>query len=89
MCPVGTTFPSESTVLFAFTPSNTYVKTAKLYKSRFPLKFKVQSRPLRASHIEEHFCAAQFRYMREFAVKNKEMITVICVDDKAKVEYGE
>ena len=89
MCPVGTAIPSVSTVLFAFTPSNAYVKTAKLCKSRFPVKFKVQSRQLRASHIDRHFCVAQFRYMRESAVKNKEMITFICVNHKAKVDYQE
>ena len=77
MRPVVTAIPSESTVLFPFTPSNAYVKPTKLYKTRFPLKFKVQSRQLHASHIDKHFCAAHFQYMREFAVKNKEMITFI------------
>ena len=61
LCPVGTAIMGESTVLFAFTPSNAYAKTTKLYNSRFPLKFKVQSRQLCASqHIDDYFCAAQF-----------------------------
>ena len=47
-CPTGTPIPSETTALFAFTPKNAYIKTAKLYKSQFQLKFKVQPRQLRA-----------------------------------------
>ena len=88
MRPVGTAILSESTRLFAFTPSNAYVKSEKLFKSRFPLKFKVQSRQLSASHIDEHFCTVQFWYMRELALKNKQMISFICVDDKAKMDYS-
>ena len=69
--PTGTPIPSETTVLFAFTPKNAYIKTAKLYKSQFQLKFKVQSMQLRASHVDDHYCAAQFSYMRQYAVNNR------------------
>ena len=50
-CPTGTPIPSETTALFAFTPKNAYIKTAKLYKSQFQLKFKVQPRQLRAFEL--------------------------------------
>ena len=63
-CPTGTPIPSEATILFAFTPKNGYIKTTKSYKSQFKLKVKVQSRQLRASHVDDHYCAGQFHYMR-------------------------
>ena len=76
MCPVGTAIPSESTVLFAFTPS--ICKNCKIVQVQISPQIQ-SSRQLRVSHIDEHFSAAQFRYMGEFAMKNKEMIT--SVDD--------
>ena len=57
-CPEGTPIPSEATVLFAFVPKNAYSNTAKLYKSKIELQFKVQTRQLRTSHIDEHYCVA-------------------------------
>ena len=88
-CPPDTPIPSETTVLFAFAPKNAYVGTSRLYKSLFQLKFKVQSRQIRALHMDDHYCAAQFRYMREYAVKNRDVVTFVCVDDKSKIYYGE
>lgn len=87
--PENTPIPSESTVLFSFVPKNAHRKAAKLYKSRVPLQFKIQSRQLRSSHQDDHYCAAQFRYIREYAVTFKEHVTFLCVDDKAKVDFGE
>ena len=87
--PENTPIPSESTVLFSFVPRNTHAKAAKLYTSRVPLQFKVQTRQLRVSHIDEHFCAAIFKYTREYAVQFREEVTFVCVDDKSKVDFGE
>ena len=88
-CPPGTAVPSESTVLFAFVPRNAYVKTAKLYKGRVSLQHKVQTRQLRVSHIDEHYCAAIFSYMKQYSNKFKEHTNMICIDDKSKVDFGE
>ena len=88
-CPPGTPVPSESTVLFAFVPRNAYAKTAKLYKGRISLQHKVQTRQLRASHIDEHYCAAIFSYMKQYAIKYKDQSSMICIDDKSKVDFGE
>ncbi|XP_041374668.1 uncharacterized protein LOC121387575 [Gigantopelta aegis] len=87
--PPNTAVPSESTVLFAFVPKNSHTKVAKLYKSRVPLRFTVQTRQLRASHQDDHYCAAQFKYMREFAVKHRDRFTFVCLDDKSKLDFGE
>ena len=88
-CPTGTPIPIETTVLFAFTPKNAYIKTAKLYKSQFQLKLKVKSRQFRASHVDDHYCAAQFRCMRQYALNNREVTTFLCSDDKSKIDYEE
>ena len=79
LCPNGTPIPSGTTVLFAFTPKS----------GRLKLQFKVQSRQLRASHVDQHYCAALFKYMRMYAVKYHEFTSFLCIDDKAKVDYGE
>ena len=77
-CPEWTLIPSETTILFAFTPKNVFVNTAKLYKGCFALIFKVQSRQLQASHVDAHYCAAQFRYMREYTIKLRDITTFLC-----------
>jgi hypothetical protein len=49
----------------------------------------VQKRLLRKSHPDEHYCAALFRYEREFAVKFHNFAKFICIDDKHRVKVGE
>ncbi|XP_041356083.1 uncharacterized protein LOC121373482 [Gigantopelta aegis] len=46
-------------------------------------------RQLQASHQDDHYCAAQFKYMREFAVKHRDRVTFVCLDDKSKLDFGE
>lgn len=87
--PEGTPVPSESTVLFAFVPKNSYRNTSKLYKGRIQLQHKVQSRQLRSEHIDEHYCAAIFKYMKQYAVKYRDQTNMVCMDDKSKVDFGE
>jgi hypothetical protein len=88
-CPEGTPIPSESTVPLAFVPKNAYVNTAKLYKGRLNLQHKVQTRQLRSSHMDEHYCAATFLYMKKYSVKYRTHSSFICMDDKAKIDFGE
>lgn len=54
-----------------------------------PLQFKVQSRQLSPSHQDDHYCAAIFKYLHQYAVKFRENVTFLCIDDKAKVDFGE
>lgn len=58
--PNGTKIPSESTVLLAFIPRDSHKNVSKLYKSKIPLQFKVQTRQLRSNHQDDHYCAAVF-----------------------------
>ena len=39
--------------------------------------------------MDEHYCAAQFKYIRRYAVKYRENVTFLSIDDKAKLTYGE
>ena len=87
--PADSLIPSESTVLFSFAPKNAYINTARLYKSKIPLQFKVQTRQLRLSHPDEHFCAALYKYMRQFAHKFRDITTFVSIDDKSKIDLGE
>ena len=81
--------PSEATVLFSFIPKNTHNNVSKLYKSKVPLRMSIQTRQLRAPHMDDHFAAAMFKYMREYAVQFKDDTTFVCLDDKSKLDFGE
>ena len=87
--PDDTPIPSEATVLLAFVPKNSHAKVSKLYKGRVPLRLKVQTRQLRASHADDHYCAALFKYMKQYAVKHRDEIKFVCMDDKSKIDFGE
>lgn len=79
--PENSPVPSESTVLFSFVPKHAHTKAAKLYTSKLPLQHKVQTRQLRTSHVDEHYCSALFKYAREYAVQYREELfqSFICL----------
>ncbi|CAC5376627.1 unnamed protein product [Mytilus coruscus] len=85
----GSAIPSESSILYAFVPKNAHANTAKLYKSKIPLQFKIQTRQLRVSHQDDHYCSAIFKYIRQFAIKFRDCCKLLCIDDKAKIDFGE
>lgn len=87
--PDNTPIPSKSTVLFSLVPKNSHCKSSKLYTSKVPLQFKIQTSQLRSSHVDEHYCCAIFKYMRQYAMEFKDLVTFLCVDDKSKVDFGE
>ena len=87
-CPEGTLIPSKSLVRLQFTPRNQYTHKALNFTSHFPVQNKIQRRQLRASHPDQHFCSAQFKYLREKAVELGEKVVLICDDDKAKIPVG-
>lgn len=53
------------------------------------MQYKIQTRQLRVSHIDDHFCAAQLKYIKEKAVELKDKASLFFCDDKAKVPLGE
>ena len=54
------------------------------------MQYKIQRRQLRAEHPDQHYAAAQFKYLRERAVKlGNEKVILLFADDKAKIPIGE
>ncbi|XP_041378644.1 uncharacterized protein LOC121390784 [Gigantopelta aegis] len=89
VCPEGTPIPSKSLVRLQFAPKKPYAKVALNFTSRIKVQYKIQRRQLRLTHPDDHFCNAQFRYLKERAIKLKNNCTLMFCDDKAKVPYGE
>ena len=46
-------------------------------------------RQLRLEHVDDYYCAAIFKYLREYSIKVKDMCTLIFCDDKSKIDIGE
>ena len=88
-CPEGTPIPSKSLVRLQFAPKNPYSKMALNFTSRLEVQYKVQRRQLRVSHPDEHFCQAQFKYLKEMSIELKEKALLMFCDDKAKVPFGD
>ena len=89
LCPEGTPIPSFQWVRLQFYPKNPRTKTASLYRKRLRIKMMVQKRQFRKSHIDEHYCAALFRYLREYSLKLRDESMLICLDDKHRLKVGE
>ena len=49
----------------------------------------VQARQFRKTHVDEHYTAALFRYIREFAVRFRSCCRLVCLDDKHRMNIGE
>ena len=88
-CPPGTPIPSQQWVHLQFCPRNPRTKTAALYRKCLPVKVMVQKRQFRKSHNDEHYCAAIFRYLREYALQFRSESLLICLDDKHRIKCGE
>ena len=81
--------PLEKWIRLNFAPSNAYTTKAMQYTGRFNVKYKVQSRLLRKSSEDEHYCRTIFKYKREFNIKYRDYACFISADDKHKVPIGE
>lgn len=88
-CPPETPLPSPSLVRLHFAPRNPYTHTALTFTSKLNVQFKIQRRQLRISHPDDHYCAAQLRYLKEKACEMLNHVVFLCCDDKAKVPVGD
>ena len=88
-CPEGCAIPSEKWVNLNFCPRNPRAKSSSHYSGRLEAKRMIQKRLFRKSHPDEHYCAALFRYQREFSLKYRDLTNFICIDDKHRVKVGE
>ena len=40
-------------------------------------------------HVDAHYCAASWKYLREYAIKHRELVSLVSLDDKHKIKCGE
>ena len=60
--------PSIEWIRVQFWPRNPFQKAAARYTGRLQLKHMVQSQQLHADHIDGHYAAAIFKYLKKFAI---------------------
>ncbi|XP_066928996.1 uncharacterized protein [Clytia hemisphaerica] len=87
--PANTPIPSVKWLRYQFQPINPTTNTAKYYKGRLKIKMMVQKRQVRVHHVDAHYCAASWRYMREYAIKHRDIVHLVSLDDKHKIKCGE
>lgn len=80
--------PSAEYFRLQFLPHNSTTKTAKRYYGRFSVKSTVQKRTLHKHHVDHHYAAKQFKFMREMASKFNEISVCFFLDDKAAIPIG-
>lgn len=88
-CPEGTGIPSESWVKYNFCPKNPRAKSSAHHTGRLKVKRQVQRRLFCKEHLDGHYCAALYRYLREFAVRYRDVSIFVSVDDKHRIKVGE
>ena len=70
-------------------PKRKNAKVAERYTGRLQVKQMVQQRQWRKQHVDAHYGACIFRYLRECALLFREFCAFACVDDKHRVKIGE
>ncbi len=88
-CPEGTLIPSNEWVRLQFWPKTPSAVKSLHYTGRFKLKFMVQQRQWRHQHIDAHYAAACYRYMREYALIVRDYSSFVSIDDKHKIKVSE
>ena len=81
--------PSVKWLLLQFWPKDRTRKAAVHHTGRLKIRFAIQSRQHRASHPDQHYAGALFRYLHEFAVHFREHSTLAFVDDKHSCKVGD
>ena len=88
--PPGSPIPTPSWVRLQFYPKNPFLQKAAQHTGELNVKFiMIQARLLSHDHIDGHYCSALFRYIREFAIRFRDVATLACLDDKHQVKVGE
>jgi hypothetical protein len=88
-CLAGTQIPCLEWVRLQFRPKTSSAIQQVHHTGRFKMKYMVQQRQFRHSHIDAHYAAASFRHMRDYSLLVKQYCTFICLDDKHKISVGE
>lgn len=64
-------------------------KAALQYNKQLSVKMMVQKQQFCQNHVDNHYCAAIFQYLREYAVLFWDSSLFLCLDDKHRVKLGE
>ena len=91
-CPEGTAVPSKQWLQLQFWPKNPTSKSVLQYAGKLNVKFMIQPRQprqLRKEHIDSHYCAALFCYLKEFSVMFCDHCSLFFIDDKHRCKVGE
>lgn len=80
--------PSAEYFRLQFLPHNSTSSTSKRYYGRFTVKRSIQKRTLHKHHVDHHYAAKQFKFMREMATKFRDISTCYFLDDKAAIPIG-
>ena len=88
-CPENTPIPSEAYIRLQFLPSKKNTKVAERYTGRLEIKRMVQQRQWRKHHVDSHYAACLFHYLREYALKLQKYTSLACVNNKHRVKVGE
>ena len=88
-CPDGTKIPSISWIRLQFCPKTPHSRTRMHYTGKFNVRFMVQARQFRKSHIDAHYAAAIFRYEREMSLLFRDKSVFVSLDDKHRIKIGE
>ncbi|CAB4000679.1 Hypothetical predicted protein [Paramuricea clavata] len=88
-CGDGIPTPSIQWLRLQFWPRRCNSLSATRQKGTLRIKFMVQARQFRKSHVDVHYASSLFRYQKEFAVKFREYCSYISCDDKHTIKVGE
>ena len=72
-----------------FWPRNLGYASSKHYTGHLKLKFMVQARQFRQSHVDCHYASALFKYEKEFCIKYRSHTDFIAMGDKHTCKVGE
>ena len=81
--------PSNEWIRLQFLPHSPHSHANLRFVKQFDIRFQVLKCILRANHEDAHYAAAQFRYLREFCVCQKQHCTFLSMDDKHSISVGE
>ena len=87
--PEGVPIPSVQWLRLQFWPRNTSHFTSKYYAGRLKLKVMIQARQFREWHVDCHYASAVIHYVKEFAIKYKQYVDFVAMDDKHTCKVGE
>ncbi|CAG2243123.1 unnamed protein product [Mytilus edulis] len=81
--------PSQQWLRWQFWPRHANFQSSHRYTGKLKVKFMIQSRQFRKTHVDMHYASAIFRYQKEFAIMYKPFCNFVCMDDKHKLKVGE